>query len=186
MFTIGRLAALTELTTDALRYYEREKLFAPAAKSAGGYRLYEQESVRRIRFIKQAQQCGFTLADIRELLNLRNRDSACCNDVRRLAVEKRLQLEGTIKAMKSMSKALERLIAYCADDAKPVGDCPILAALDEVGGVTCAPPSRGKSGNSLYGSLSRMRGGKTRHSVRARDGERRPQMTRRKRAKGKV
>ena len=72
MLTIGKLAALAEVRTDTLRYYERERLLTPAAKSGSCYRLYDRDSVRRIRFIKQAQHCGFTLAEISQLLALRH------------------------------------------------------------------------------------------------------------------
>lgn len=130
MFTIGKLAAQADVSTDALRYYEREKLIAPTGKSAGGYRLYDEDSARRIRFIKQAQHCGFTLAEILELLILRSRDSACCGDVRKRATEKKLQLESRIRSMKAMSKALDGLIARCIDEAPPAAGCPILATLE--------------------------------------------------------
>ena len=131
MFTIGKLAALAEVSTDALRYYEREGLIAPTGKSESGYRLYDKDSVRRICFIKQAQRCGFTLAEILELLVLRSRDAACCGDVRQRAIEKKLQLENKMRVMKAMSKALDSLIAECADESHPVEGCPILAALEQ-------------------------------------------------------
>jgi MerR family Zn(II)-responsive transcriptional regulator of zntA len=134
MLTIGKLAALAQTSTDTLRYYEREGLIKPADRSESGYRLYDKDSARRIHFIKQAQHCGFTLTEIRDLLVLRNRDAACCGDVRSRAIEKKLQLEHKIKAMKSMSKALDHLIADCANEARPVGECTILAALEQVTG----------------------------------------------------
>ncbi len=132
MLTIGKLAALAEVSTDALRFYEREGLIAPHSKSEAGYRLYGKDSVRGLRFIKQAQHCGFTLAEIHELLVLRRQDSTCCGDVRKFAVEKKLQLESKIRAMRTMSKALDRLIADCAEETHPVDECPILAALEQV------------------------------------------------------
>jgi MerR family Zn(II)-responsive transcriptional regulator of zntA len=107
-------------------------LIKPADRTESGYRLYDKDSERRIHFIKQAQHCGFTLTDIRDLLGLRNRDAACCGDVRNRAIEKKLQLEHKIKAMKSMSKALDHLIADCGNEARPVGECTILAALEQV------------------------------------------------------
>lgn len=131
MLKIGKLAALAEVSIDTLRYYEREKLMEPADRSESGYRLYDKDSARRIHFIKQAQHCGFTLAEIRELLVLRSRDAACCGDVRKRAIEKKLQLEHKIRAMKSMSKALDQLIADCANEAHPVEECTILAAFDQ-------------------------------------------------------
>jgi MerR family Zn(II)-responsive transcriptional regulator of zntA len=134
MLTIGKLAALAQTSTDTLRYYEREGLIEPADRTESGYRLYDKDSARRIHFIKQAQHCGFTLTEIRELLVLRNRDAACCGDVRSRAIEKKLQLEHKIKAMKSMFKALDQLIADCANEAQPIGECTILAALERATG----------------------------------------------------
>ncbi len=131
MFTIGKLSSLAEVSPDALRYYEREGLVTPIGKSAGGYRLYDEASVRRVRLIKQAQQCGFTLAEILELLVLRSHDDACCGDVRIRAIEKKLQLEGKIHTLRTMSKALDVLIADCAHEDHSVKECPILAALEQ-------------------------------------------------------
>src|SRR6266700_3707613 len=130
MFTIGKLAALAEVSTDTLRYYEREGLIEPTNRSGSGYRLYDKDSARRIHFIKQAQHCGFTLTEIRELLVLRSCDAACCGDVRKRAIEKKLQLEHKIRTMKSMSKALDRLIADCANETHPIEECTILSALE--------------------------------------------------------
>jgi MerR family Zn(II)-responsive transcriptional regulator of zntA len=131
MLTIGKLASLTGVTNDTLRYYEQEDLITPAAKSPAGYRLYDAESARRIHFIKHAQACGFTLAEIRELLALRSLDRACCGDVRKRAIEKKLQIESRIRAMKAMSKALDQLIADCANESRPVQECTIIAALEK-------------------------------------------------------
>ena len=137
MLTIGKLAAIADVRTDTLRYYEREHLLMPASKSNSGYRLYDGESVRRIRFIKQAQQCGFTLSEIEQLLSLRYRPSARCGDVRKLAVEKKQQLEARIHRMKTMSKALDRLISDCTVPTRRVDECPILSALDRADGARC-------------------------------------------------
>src|SRR5712691_1600600 len=130
MFTIGKLASLTSVSNNTLRYYEQEGLVEPAGKSPAGYRLYDSDSARRIRFIKHAQSCGFTLAEIRDLLVLRGRDEACCGDVRTRAIEKKLQIEGKIRAMKAMSWALDQLIADCANETQPVNECTIIAALE--------------------------------------------------------
>lgn len=133
MITIGKLAALAEVSADTVRYYEDERLLSPAGRSAGGYRLYDQDSLRRIRFIRQVQQCGFTLSEIRDLLELRTSDHACCQDVRRQVIEKKLQLEHKIKALRATSKALDRLIADCTRKERPAAECPILAALEQTG-----------------------------------------------------
>ena len=72
------------------------------------------------------------MAEIRDLLTLRNSSSACCSDIRRLATEKKLQLEAKIRSMKTMSLALDELIVACTDSAGAVDDCPILGALDRL------------------------------------------------------
>jgi len=123
MLKIGKLAALVDVSIDTLRYYEREGLIEPVDRSESGYRVYDKESARRIHFIKQAQHCGFTLAEIRELLVLRGREKACCGDVRSRAIEKKLQIEHKIRVMRAMSKALDQLIVECADEAQPVKEC---------------------------------------------------------------
>jgi DNA-binding transcriptional MerR regulator len=130
MITIGKVAERAQVSADSIRFYEREGLIRPATKSESGYRLYTDEAIRRIEFIKHAQQCGFSLAEIRELLELRATDKACCDDIYRVSVEKKLQLEHKIKALTTMSKALSRLIEMCSHDRKSLDECPILGALE--------------------------------------------------------
>jgi DNA-binding transcriptional MerR regulator len=129
MLTIGKAAARANVTPDTLRYYEREGLVVPATKTEAGYRLYDHEQVERLQFIKQAQEGGFTLGEVRKLLEASGNPSACCGDVRRLAVEKKLQVEAKIKSMRTISRALDGLISDCANDAQPTDRCPILAGL---------------------------------------------------------
>jgi MerR family Zn(II)-responsive transcriptional regulator of zntA len=140
MLTIGKLARAGDISADALRYYEREGLIAPASKTDSGYRLYGEDAVRRVRFIQHAQSCGFTLAEIRELLHLRQSERACCGDVRGRAIQKKLQLAAKIRAMQAMSAALDKLIVECSGGSLPLDDCPILAALEQSGERTEGTP----------------------------------------------
>ena len=130
MLTIGKVAASLQISTDSIRFYEREGLLSPAKKSEAGYRLYTEEAVRRLNFIKHAQQCGFSLSEIRELLELKSNADSCCDDVRSAAIRKKLLLEQKIKALRAMSNALSELITICTDQNKPLDDCPILGALE--------------------------------------------------------
>lgn len=132
MLTIGKLASLAGTTPNTLRYYEREGLIPLASKGDNGYRLYPQDAARRVHFIRQAQQCGFTLADIRELLMLPQQASACCSDVRKLTIEKKLALEAKIRLMKAMSAELDELINNCVDVTHPIDECTILNALNRL------------------------------------------------------
>lgn len=130
MYTIGKVAALADISADTLRYYEKERLIAPASRTAAGYRLYNDEAMLRIRFIKHAQHCGFTLSDIKDLLTLKHTESACCEDVRSLAIEKKLRIEHKLKALRVMSCALDDLIQSCDGGEQATDDCSILAALE--------------------------------------------------------
>lgn len=130
MYAIGKLAQHVGVSTDTVRFYEKEGLLAPTGKTDAGYRLYNEDAVRRLRFIRQAQQCGFSLNEIGELLALKNSDAACCKDVRSVAIGKKLQLEHKIRALQLMSHALSELITTCTDDARSLDACPILAALE--------------------------------------------------------
>lgn len=128
--TIGKIAKLAQVSVDTLRYYEKEGLLSPANKSEAGYRLYKEDALRRLNFIRHAQHCGLSLAEIRDLLELKTRDDACCNDVRSLALQKKLQIENKIKSLQAMSRALSELIEVCAGGREPLDECPILAALE--------------------------------------------------------
>lgn len=128
--TVGRLARLAQLSADTVRYYEKQGLLVPARKSGAGYRLYEADALRRLRFIKHAQACGFSLAEVRELLSLRAAGSACCSDVRSVAVHKKLLIEAKIRNLQTMSRALSELIARCDGGQLPLDACAILAALE--------------------------------------------------------
>ena len=130
LLTIGKIARIAQVSVDTVRFYEKEGLLSPARKSGAGYRLYNEEAVRRLNFIRHAQHCGLALAEIRELLELRSRDNTCCTDVRGLAIRKKLQLENKIRSLRAMSRALSRLIDVCTDGSRPLDECPILAELE--------------------------------------------------------
>lgn len=140
MLTIGKVAALSQTTADTLRFYERERLLRPS-KAPNGYRQYREDAVQRVQFIKHAQQCGFSLAEIRGLLDMRTARKACCNDIRSLTIEKKLQIEHKIKALQAMSRVLDRLIQTCDAADRPLDQCPILHAFDDA----AAPSLRTKA-----------------------------------------
>ena len=128
-YTIGKVATLSEVSADTLRHYEKKGLIAPTSRTVAGYRLYKEEAVHRIRLIKQAQSCGFTLSDIRELFMLKHSGNSCCKDVRNLTIEMKLKVEHKLTTLQAMSKALNGLIEECNGDELPIDNCTILEAL---------------------------------------------------------
>jgi len=127
---------MAEISTDALRYYEREGLIQPAAKSKSGYRLYGDEAARRLYFIKQSQRHGFTIVEIREMLVLRVTANALSGDMHRLVGRKKIMLERKISDMAETMRSLELLLAHPGDPGLPIAESPIIAALER--GATVA------------------------------------------------
>ena len=80
-FTIGRLAKAADVNIETIRHYQRQQLINTPEKPLGGFRHYPDNDVDRIRFIKRAQQLGFSLKEIRELLNLRSDSTANCDEM---------------------------------------------------------------------------------------------------------
>jgi len=125
----GELARRARVNVETLRYYERRGLLSEPTRSASNYRLYDARTVRRLRFIKRAQELGFTLAEIRELLALKAGGGARCGDVRARAESRRADISRRIGTLRAMDAALFELIRACDRDG-PLEECPILAALE--------------------------------------------------------
>ena len=92
--TVGRTARLAEVGIPTMRFYERAGLLPKAARTAANYRLYSNEAVSRIRFIRRAQQLGFTLKDIKELLGLHVSGRTSCSEVLLSCRDRRARIQG--------------------------------------------------------------------------------------------
>ena len=120
---IGQVAARSRVNVQTLRYYERQGLLPIPPRTESNYRLYTGETVKR------AQELGFTLAEIKELLALRIDEDARCADVRDRAQAKIAGIEEKIRTLRSMKRVLVRLTAACAGQGS-VSECSILESLD--------------------------------------------------------
>ena len=129
--TIGTVANAAGVGVETIRYYQRRGLIAEPPKKGSGFRQYPEETVSRLRFIKRAQQLGFSLKEIQELLSLRLGGGASRHEVRARAEAKLGELDEKIKALGGMKKALTRLTASCCAEGGSESECPILEALDE-------------------------------------------------------
>ncbi len=108
--TIGELAEQAKVHVETLRYYERRGLIEQPPRSASNYRLYPENAVRRVRFIKRAQELGFSLNDVKELLSLRAAPEAECGEVRRHAEAKIADINAKIHAL--MGSGQKRVKIY--------------------------------------------------------------------------
>jgi MerR family mercuric resistance operon transcriptional regulator len=126
---IGEVAQRCEGSTDTLRYYEERGLVAePPRFESSGYRAYPPETVERVQFIQSAQELGFTLAEIQELLELRATDEASCAQVRELAQTKIEKVRTQIDTLRRVLRGLEDLTQICPGDI-PADRCPIIEVL---------------------------------------------------------
>ena len=128
--TIGKLAKQVGVNIQTVRYYERRRMLSPATRTSSGYRLYGEEALRRLRFIKNAQALGFTLREIADLLSLRVSSTARCGDVQRKAQAKLAQVEAKIRDLRALDRALQGLIHACKA-GQPTDRCPILKSMEE-------------------------------------------------------
>ena len=125
----GALAKKAHVNPETLRYYEREGLLPEPQRSDAGYRLYSDEDVRRVRFIKRAQELGFSLKEVKDLLALKVDASQSASEVKKLAEQKVQDIEAKIHHLQSMKRILHELADTCSGQG-PVEQCPILNCLD--------------------------------------------------------
>ncbi len=130
MMKIGAVAARADVNIQTVRYYERRGLLPKPPRTESNYRLYSEDNVRRVRFVKRAQELGFSLKEIKELLALRIDSRATRAHVRERAETKIADIEEKIRSLRAMKKTLTRLTAACCGGRGSVSDCPILEALD--------------------------------------------------------
>lgn len=127
--TISRLARLGGVNLETIRYYEREGLLPRPPRTRSGYRIFPNDAARRLRFIKRAQQLGFSLTEIRELLTLRLKPGTKRDQIRARAEAKISDIEHKIETLAAMKRALAQLTTQCSG-CGPITDCPILESLD--------------------------------------------------------
>ena len=126
--TIGRIASAAGVNVETIRFYQRSGLLVEPARPPGGVRRYGSEFVARLRFIKRAQQLGFSLDEVERLLVLE--DPQSCGKARSLAAEKLALVEARIADLERMRSVLEELVARC-DVRRGKVVCPIIATLSE-------------------------------------------------------
>jgi MerR family transcriptional regulator, copper efflux regulator len=128
--TIGEVAKAAQIGVETVRFYEREGLIAEPPRRRSGYRQYPPDTIRRLRFIRGAKELGFTLREIKELLDLRVDPAKSCADVRALAKLKIADIDTKMADLARIQAALEKLARACRGEG-PTSECPILDALDD-------------------------------------------------------
>lgn len=128
--TISQLAKLVKVPVSTVRYYERVNLLEPVGRSAGNYRLYGDESLHRLKFIRAAQAIGFRLEDIRNLLLESEMDHPCCRDVQDLIEERLKDINEQLKNLRHVNKVLKSTLKKC-EKTESKGCCHLIETLRE-------------------------------------------------------
>lgn len=134
--TIGELARQAGVGVQTVRYYERRCLLPAATRRASGYRVFTVAALERLRFIRRAQELGFTLSEIAELLALRLDPHTTAADIKERAGQKIREIEQKVRDLERIKHALTHLTGGCRGGHASTTDCPLLDALgplDEAG-----------------------------------------------------
>ncbi|MEN8376660.1 MAG: MerR family transcriptional regulator [Gemmatimonadota bacterium] len=127
---IGALADAAGVNVQTIRYYERRGILAKPSRTASGYRIYQRAAADRVRFIKRAQELGFSLAEVESLLELRAANAASCDAASSSAREKLADVASKIDHLERLRRVLSDFVEAC-ELREPSAECPILEALGE-------------------------------------------------------
>ncbi len=128
---IGQLAHAADIHLETIRFYEREGVMPVPSRLPSGHRTFDQSALRRLRFIKRAQELGFSLAEIRDLLALQAQPDRDCTDVCEKARQKLVTVEDKIKDLVRIRRVLRHL-TECCSGGRSIRACGILEAIGEV------------------------------------------------------
>jgi DNA-binding transcriptional MerR regulator len=129
---IGEIAQRAGVSVDTIRYYEKRKLLPPSPRSEGGFRLFVGETIERVRFIKQAQEMGFSLDEIKTLLT--GGGVGACGQMRDLLEAKLEQISERMKSLRAFTRTLNRHLRACEDELArnaAAAKCPVVAEIGQ-------------------------------------------------------
>ena len=129
-FTIGKVAEASGVGVETIRFYERQGLIDQPKPRRTAFREYPSETVDRIRFIKRAQELGFTLSEVAELLTLAGKTDASRQSVKALAAKKLIAIREKLADLKQMESTLAKLVNECSGKGPLLG-CPIIDAITD-------------------------------------------------------
>lgn len=127
-YRISQLANECDVNKETIRYYERKNLIQEPHRTEAGYRIYSDDDVKRVRFIKRIQELGFSLSEIYKLLGVVDRDKARCQDMFEFVTTKQEEVQRQIEDLKRIESMLDALKKRCPDE-KHLHSCPIIETL---------------------------------------------------------
>ncbi|MFQ5764302.1 MAG: helix-turn-helix domain-containing protein [Rhodospirillales bacterium] len=128
-YTIGALSRGTGVNVETIRYYERVGVLPPPPRSEGGHRIYGDQHLRRLNFVRRSRELGFSLDEIKHMLRLVDGGDVTCEQVREMALDHLHDVRDKIADLKRMERTLKDTAAQCEGGETP--DCPIIDVLFE-------------------------------------------------------
>jgi len=122
---IGEVSKLSGTRIETIRFYEKEGLLLEPERRPSGYRQYDASTVERLEYIRQSKELGFTLAEIRELLELSFVSQSCCDHIRQRADAKIADIESKIRTLQQMKRSLGKIVAQCRNK-NSADSCPLV------------------------------------------------------------
>ncbi|MBN9413740.1 MAG: MerR family transcriptional regulator [Candidatus Paracaedimonas acanthamoebae] len=129
ILTIKKIAQKAGVGIETIRFYERKSLLSKPNRTASGYRIFSDQDVKRVRFIKKAQELGFSLAEIKELLSLKNNTLSARHDVYQKSLQKIELIKEKIENLQKIKNSLEQLVGCCKGEGT-IEECPIIEAFE--------------------------------------------------------
>ena len=126
-FTIGKLSSQSSVNIETIRYYERISLLPLPQKSARGTRQYVQDDLKRLSFIKRSRELGFSISEIRELLQMVDSQNYTCSQIRDITKKQLENVKSKVRDLQKIEGILSKMVAECSDGAVP--NCPIIDTL---------------------------------------------------------
>jgi MerR family mercuric resistance operon transcriptional regulator len=126
--SIGELSRLTDVNIETIRYYERAGIMPPPPRTEGGRRMYAQDHLKRLTFVRRSRELGFSLDEVRALLGLVGGRTLTCAEVRNMARGHIAQIQQRVNDLKKLERALTDLVDRC--HGKKVPECPLLDTLN--------------------------------------------------------
>ncbi len=126
-FSRGTLARHSGVNSETIRYYEKKGLMPDPPRSAGGHRIYARSHLKRLSFIRRTRELGFTIREVRDLLDLVDSEQYTCAEVRDRTVIHLCDVEQKLRDLQNMQHTLKSMVSKC--DGGLVPECPIIDAL---------------------------------------------------------
>lgn len=131
MYRIGQLAKMADVTPDTIRFYEKQQMMNHEVRTEGGFRLYNDDDLQRLRFIRYGRQLGFSLESIRGLLSIRiDPEHHTCQESKAIVAKRLDEVNGMIAELQTIQRSLHRLAETCCGEIHSSACCSILEALE--------------------------------------------------------